>query len=80
MASGLLWWHIRGMPKLHKSYRIVPQKNSTHGVLAVDGNAPPVMVTYFMTKAEAQEWIWQQQRADMRTAIERLRDAAKAIQ
>jgi hypothetical protein len=65
------------MPK-KPSYRIVPQKNSmTYAVYAADGDAPPV--TNFMTKAEALEWIWAQQRADVRIGIQRLRDAAKAI-
>lgn len=65
------------MPK--KSYCIVPQENSTFGVQATDGDEPPVMVTYFSTRAEAQEWILQQERADVLTLAEQLRDAAKAL-
>ncbi len=79
MASGLLWWHICKMPRPHTSYRIVPLKNTTYRVEAVEGNAPPVTVTHFLTKTEAQAWIRQRLKDNARVAIDRLMDAAKAI-
>ena len=79
MAFGLLWWHICKMPKPRTSYRIVPLKNTTYRIEAVDGDAPPVAVTHCMTEAEAQAWIRQRLKEDARAAIDRLMDAAKAI-
>jgi len=67
------------MPKPRKSYRIVPLKNLIYRIVAVDGDAPPVTVTHCMTEAEAKTWIRQQLKDDVRTAMDRLMDAAKAI-
>ena len=79
MASGLFWWHICKMPKPRTSYRIVPLKNTTYRIEAVDGDASPVTVTHCMTEAEAKTWIRQRLKDDARAAIDRLMDAAKAI-
>ena len=67
------------MPKPRTSYRIVPLKNTTYRIEAIDGDAPPVTVTHFMTEAEAKAWIRQRLKDDARAAIDRLMDAAKAI-
>ena len=67
------------MPKPRKSYRIVPLKNTTYRIVAVDGDAPPVTVTHCMTEAEAKTWIRQRLKDDVRAAMDRLMDAAKAL-
>ncbi len=67
------------MPKPHKSYRIVPLKNLMYRIVVVDGDAPPVTVTHCMTEAEAKAWIRQRLKDDVRAAVDRLMDAAKAI-
>jgi len=79
MASGLLRWHLCKMPKPRTSHRIVPLKNTTYRIVAVDGDASPVTVTHCMTEAEAQAWIQQRLKEDTRAAIDRLMDAAKDI-
>ncbi len=79
MAFGLLRWHVCQMPKPRTCYRIVPLKNTTYRIEAVDGDAPPVTVTHCMTEAEARAWIRQRLKDDARAAIDRLMDAAKAI-
>ena len=79
MAFGLLWWHVCKMPKPRTSYRIVPLKNTTYRIEAVDGDASPVTVTHCMTEAEARAWIRQRLKDDARSVIDRLMDAAKAI-
>jgi hypothetical protein len=67
------------MSKPRKSYRIVPLKNFTYRIEAVDGDAPPVTVTHCMAEAEAKTWIRQRLKDDVRAAMDRLIDAAKAI-
>ena len=79
MSSRLVWWHICKMPKPRTSYRIVPLKNLTYRIEAVDGDAPPVTVTHCTTETEAQACIRQRLKDDVRTAIDRLIDAAKDI-
>ena len=79
MAFGLLRWHVCKMPKPRTSYRIVPLKNTTYRIEAVDGDASPVTVTHCMTEAEARAWIRQRLKDDARSLIDRLMDAAKAI-
>ena len=58
---------------------LVPLKNLIYRIVAVDGDAPPVTVTHCMTEVEAKTWIRQQLKDDVRTAMDRLMDAAKAI-
>ena len=67
------------MPKPRTSYRIVPLKNTTYRIEAVDGDALPVTVTHCMTETEAKTWIRQRLKDDVRAAMDRLMDAAKAL-
>ncbi len=54
-------------------------ENLIYRIVAVDGDAPPVTVTHCMTEAEAKTWIRQRLKDDVRAAMDRLMDAAKAL-
>ena len=51
----------------------------TYRIEAVDGDAPPVTVTHCIIEAEARAWIRERLKDDVRAAIDRLMDVAKAI-
>jgi hypothetical protein len=71
-------WHIANMAmRPRKSYRVVPQKDSTYGVEVSDGASLPTTVKSFATEAETNAWITEQTQTELRAAVGRLVKAAR---